>query len=163
MSTMLDISIPKIVVHATLYSQSMVSLTCRPITCVTAYLSLHRSDGYCNTHPTWLRFWGSGSLVESKWCHYVMVEADSHLKLLPATILDIYKVFGHFDMLSIGIWCSSLAHLYPPYIRSSTMSLTTLILCQIILKYMIKGLSGCFLPWEGNSSSGKSLVQLILT
>jgi hypothetical protein len=56
------------------------------------------------THITWLRFWGSGSLVQSKRCHYVMVEADSHLKLLPASILDICKVFGHIDMLSIGIW-----------------------------------------------------------
>jgi hypothetical protein len=33
-----------------------------------------------------------------------MVEADSHLKLLPTSILDIYKVFEHIDMLSIGIW-----------------------------------------------------------
>jgi hypothetical protein len=33
-----------------------------------------------------------------------MVEADSHLKLLTPSILDIYKVFGHIDMLSIGIW-----------------------------------------------------------
>ncbi len=33
-----------------------------------------------------------------------MVEADSHLKLLPTSILDIYKVFEHSDMLSIGIW-----------------------------------------------------------
>ncbi len=33
-----------------------------------------------------------------------MVEADSHLKLLPASILDIYEVFEHIDMLSIGIW-----------------------------------------------------------
>ena len=32
-----------------------------------------------------------------------MVEADSHLKLLPTSILDIYKVFEHIDMLSIGI------------------------------------------------------------
>jgi hypothetical protein len=56
------------------------------------------------THPTWLRFWGSGSLVESKWCHYVMVEADSQLKkLLPAFILDMNKVLEHIDMLSIGI------------------------------------------------------------
>jgi hypothetical protein len=31
-------------------------------------------------------------------------------------------------------------------IRSSTMSLTTLILCQNVLKYMIYGLSVCFLP-----------------
>jgi hypothetical protein len=32
-----------------------------------------------------------------------MVEADSQLKLLPASILDIYKVFEHIDMLSMGI------------------------------------------------------------
>jgi hypothetical protein len=32
-----------------------------------------------------------------------MVEADSYLKLLPTSILDIYKVFGHIDMLSMGI------------------------------------------------------------
>ncbi len=40
-----------------------------------------------------LRFGGSGSLVESKWSHYVMVEAESNLKLLPPSILDISKVF----------------------------------------------------------------------
>jgi hypothetical protein len=32
-----------------------------------------------------------------------MVEADSHLKLLPTSILDIYKVIEHMDMLSMGI------------------------------------------------------------
>jgi hypothetical protein len=32
-----------------------------------------------------------------------MLEADSHLKLLPASISDIYKVFEHIEMLSIGI------------------------------------------------------------
>ena len=32
-----------------------------------------------------------------------MVEADSHLKLLPTSIVDIYKVFEHIDMMSIGI------------------------------------------------------------
>jgi hypothetical protein len=32
-----------------------------------------------------------------------MVEADSHLKLLPTSILDIYKVTEHIDMLSMGI------------------------------------------------------------
>ncbi len=32
-----------------------------------------------------------------------MIEADSHLKLLPISILDINKVFEHIDMLSIGI------------------------------------------------------------
>ncbi len=33
-----------------------------------------------------------------------MVETNSHLKLLPTSILDIYKVFEHIDMLSIGIY-----------------------------------------------------------
>ena len=32
-----------------------------------------------------------------------MFEADSHLKLLPPSIFDIYKVFEHIDMLSICI------------------------------------------------------------
>jgi hypothetical protein len=32
-----------------------------------------------------------------------MVEAEGHLKLLPTSILDIYKVFEHIDMLSIVI------------------------------------------------------------
>ena len=36
-----------------------------------------------------------------------MVEADSHLKLFPTSILDIYKVFEHIDMLFIGIWKQS--------------------------------------------------------
>ncbi len=33
-----------------------------------------------------------------------MVEAHIHLKLLPTSILDIYTMFKHIDMLSIGIW-----------------------------------------------------------
>jgi hypothetical protein len=32
-----------------------------------------------------------------------MVEADSHLKLLPTSVLNICKVFEHIDMLFIGI------------------------------------------------------------
>jgi hypothetical protein len=32
-----------------------------------------------------------------------MVEADSHLKLLLTSILNIYKVIEHIDMLSMGI------------------------------------------------------------
>ncbi len=55
------------------------------------------------THTTWLIFWGSVSLVESKWCHYGMVEADSHLRLLPASMLVIYQVFEHIDRLFWGI------------------------------------------------------------
>jgi hypothetical protein len=32
-----------------------------------------------------------------------MVEAEGHLKLLPPSTLNIYKVFEHIDMLSICI------------------------------------------------------------
>jgi hypothetical protein len=32
-----------------------------------------------------------------------MFETHRHLKLIPASILDIYKVFELVDMLSIGI------------------------------------------------------------
>ncbi len=32
-----------------------------------------------------------------------MVEADSHLKLLPTFIINIYKLFEHIDMLFMGI------------------------------------------------------------
>jgi hypothetical protein len=37
-----------------------------------------------------------------------MFEADSQLKLLPTSILDILKVLKHIDVLSLGIW-------YQPY------------------------------------------------
>ena len=37
-----------------------------------------------------------------------MVEASILFKLLNASILDMYKVFGHIDMLSIDILSSSL-------------------------------------------------------
>ena len=37
-----------------------------------------------------------------------MVKADSQLNLLPASILNIYKVFEHIDMLYIDMYGSSL-------------------------------------------------------
>ncbi len=51
-----------------------------------------------------------------------MVEADSHLKLLPTSILDIYKVFEHIDIISIGMQYS-LAQLYPPYFLAHILGL----------------------------------------
>ncbi len=35
--------------------------------------------------------------------HFFFVDADSHLKLLPTSILDVYKVIEHIGMLSMGI------------------------------------------------------------
>ncbi len=46
-----------------------------------------------------------------------MVEADSHLKLLPSSILDIFKVLEHIDMLSIGIWLQPYTDTHPPLLR----------------------------------------------
>ncbi len=55
--------------------------------------------------PKLATIWGFWVIdVESIYCHYIMVGAYSHLKLLPASILDICKVFEHIDMLAIGIW-----------------------------------------------------------
>jgi hypothetical protein len=45
-----------------------------------------------------------------------MVEADSPLKLLPTSILDMCNVFEHIDMLSMGIR-------YHPYIVIPTLLL----------------------------------------
>ncbi len=45
-----------------------------------------------------------------------MVEADSHLKLLPTLILDISKFFEHIDMLSMCIK-------YQPYTVTPTLLL----------------------------------------
>ncbi len=47
-----------------------------------------------------------------------MVEADSHLKLLPKSILDIYKVFEQIDMLFMGIQ-------YHPYTVIPTLLLAS--------------------------------------
>ncbi len=44
-----------------------------------------------------------------------MVEASILFKLLPASILDINKVFEHIDMLSIDILSCSLTQFYPQY------------------------------------------------
>ena len=43
-----------------------------------------------------------------------MVEADSHLKLLPTSMFDIYKVVEHIDMLSMHIQ-------YQPYLVIPTL------------------------------------------
>ncbi len=53
------------------------------------------------------RFVKSGSLVEWKWCHNIMVEADIHFRPLHTSILDIYKVFEPLVCCLKGIWVHS--------------------------------------------------------
>jgi hypothetical protein len=42
-----------------------------------------------------------------------MVDADSHHKLLPTSILDTYKVIEHIDMLSMGVQYQSYTDTHP--------------------------------------------------
>ena len=60
---------------------------------------LYRYTGQVGT-----RFWDLGSLMEWKWCHYVMVEADIHLRPLHTSILGIYKVFEPLVCCLKGMW-----------------------------------------------------------
>ena len=46
-----------------------------------------------------------------------MIEADSHLKLLPASILDIHKVFVQIAMLSIGAVAALHGYTHPTWLR----------------------------------------------
>jgi hypothetical protein len=48
-----------------------------------------------------------------------MVEVDIHLKLLFTSILDMHKVFGHIDMLTIGTWWQPYTPLYSPYLAQN--------------------------------------------
>ena len=67
--------------------------------------------------------------------------------ILPLNLPNNVKELRHFlGMVQYyrDMWARRSEMLAP--IRSSTMSVTTLILCQIILKYMIQGLSARFLP-----------------
>jgi hypothetical protein len=45
-----------------------------------------------------------------------MVKADSQLKLLPVSILDIYKVFEHITMLSMGIVAALQSYTHTTYL-----------------------------------------------
>ena len=59
-------------------------------------IGIHKQTSYTGyTHSTWLRFGvlGSGSLVESKFCQYVLVEAEGYLKLLPPSILELCTLY----------------------------------------------------------------------
>ncbi len=52
----------------------------------------------------WPQILEYGSFVEWKWCNYVMVEADIHLRLLLTSILDIQYVFEVLFCCLKGIW-----------------------------------------------------------
>ncbi len=52
----------------------------------------------------WVWFWQFLVTVKWKWCHDVMVEALDHCRLLPTSIVDVYKVFQHLSMRHVGIW-----------------------------------------------------------
>ncbi len=62
------------------------------------------------------QFWGSGSLAESKWCHYVMIEADSHLNhCFPHPYYTYTKCLSTLICYPWS-YSSSLKQLYPHYL-----------------------------------------------
>jgi len=58
---------------------------------------------YHSTGQVGPRFGTCGSLMEWKWCHYVMFEAAILFKLLHASTFGTYKLFEHIDLLSIDM------------------------------------------------------------
>ncbi len=72
-----------------------------PILCCLKGIWLHP---YRYTWKVGPRFGKSGSLVEWKWCHNAMVEADIHLRLLHTSIFDIHKVFEPLLCCLKAIW-----------------------------------------------------------
>jgi hypothetical protein len=82
------------------------------ISCPWAYISSF-TQSYPHYLAKLLGFWVTN--VDLKRCNSIMVEADSHLKLLPAHIVDINQMFEHIHMLSIDILSSCLKQVYPQY------------------------------------------------
>ncbi len=70
---------------------------------------------HIHNHCTWLRFLGTWSLVELKWCDYVKVDADSHLKLLPISILDIISVWAHWYAVHRHIVAALHSYTHTPW------------------------------------------------
>ncbi len=67
-----------------------------------------------NTHLAWLWFWWSGSLMESKWCHYVMVEASILFNCFTHPYMIHTKYLSTF-ICSPQAYSNSLTQLYPQY------------------------------------------------
>jgi hypothetical protein len=55
-------------------------------------------------HPGWPQILNFFSFVEGKRFNYIMVKAHINLRLLPTSILDIYKVFEVLVCCLKGIW-----------------------------------------------------------
>jgi hypothetical protein len=69
------------------------------------WYAVHRQKvAALHSYPPWLaQILGFLVTYGVEWCHYIMVEAGSYLKLLTTSILYIYKEFEHINMLSTGI------------------------------------------------------------
>ena len=68
-----------------------------------------------------------GSVVESKWCHDVMVDIVNQCRLLPTFILDVIQVFGHLPMLSICTWG------HPYTVTAAKLAQRSLEICESVM------------------------------
>jgi hypothetical protein len=112
----------------------------RHIQCVWAWwYAIHRhmvAPLHIYTHPTWLRIWGSGSLVESKWCHYVMVEANGHTSICFPHPYLTYRMCLSTLIRWPWAYGNSLKQSYPPYLAQM---LGLWVTCGVIMMYLCHG------------------------
>jgi hypothetical protein len=59
---------------------------------------------HCNTRAGGGEFLENWGMAEPKWYCGAMVEAANSFRLHPTSILYVYKVFLHLDMLWMDIW-----------------------------------------------------------
>ena len=59
---------------------------------------------HCNTRAGGGDYFENWVMVEPKWYLGVMVEAANSFRLHSTSILYVYKVFKHLDMLWMDIW-----------------------------------------------------------
>jgi len=77
-----------------------------------------------------------------------MVETDSHLKLLPPSILDIYRVFELIDMLSMSMGTQQELFTVIPTLLGSDFGVLCHLWSQndvIMLWFRLTVTSNCFL------------------
>ncbi len=80
----------------------------------------HTAAALLRYHPAWLTDWWPGSLAESKWCHYVIVEAAILFKLLLPSIIVINKVFelwAHWYAIHRHAVAGLLSYTHPTWLR----------------------------------------------
>ncbi len=76
------------------------------------------------THPSWVRFWWSGSLVELKWCHCVMDEASSDSFASHIHSGHTQSVWAHWYAVHSHTVAALLSYTNPTWLRFLVICVT---------------------------------------